>query len=252
MELAREILGDGVFYASCHESVLLDTGRTGSATPELVALRRARVAVLGETDRAERLNGKRVKRLTSGQDSVAARDLYQRARDAKSFVPKASFVLPTNHRPVFDDTDAAMVDRVRQIPFLHRFPKNPAYAKDLRENHLDEVFSWAVQGAVRWYAGETLDRGVPSVLEESMQTWRQELDFLRDFISDRCEVDPAKSVTREEVWNSFRHWMEGNPAVRCTRAELYKRLAATPGVAARQTGKERARGFSGIGLLSTT
>ena len=64
----------------------------------------------------------------------------------------------TNNKPIFD-TQKANTDRIKLLPFLAEFensPENQEYINELITNHLDDFFSWFVDGAFEWYNGKKL------------------------------------------------------------------------------------------------
>jgi len=148
VDLMKRILGR--MYSAIDERVLMQQERRGGATPELMPLLAARLAVLSEIGQHERLNARRVKELTGGDD-VSARALYGHQL---TFRPRCKLVMLTNHRPDVDVGDQALVDRIRLVPFLARFDvsrENKAYVDALMTEHLDEMFSWVAEGARGWY-----------------------------------------------------------------------------------------------------
>src|SRR5215468_1282121 len=68
------------------------------------------------------------------------------------FQPQFKIFLGTNHKPVIKDTDGAIWERIRLVPFVVQIPKEE------REKGLDEqlqrelpgIFAWAVRGCLEW------------------------------------------------------------------------------------------------------
>jgi putative DNA primase/helicase len=88
--------------------------RKCGATPELIPLMTARLSVFAESEKKEKLNAVRVKSLT-GNDDISARALYG---NQVTFRPKCKIVMLTNHKPEFDISDQAMLDRLKLIPLI--------------------------------------------------------------------------------------------------------------------------------------
>lgn len=238
--IMKKILGP--FFTSCSESVLLNQERRSGATPELVCLQSARLAVLAETDKEEKLNAKRVKNLTGG-DIIYARDLYQKT--GINFKPKAKYVMMTNHRPSFDISDQAMIDRVKQIPFLARFDRNPDYEKDLLDNHLDSLFSWIVDGAFDWYNGEKLV--ICDVMKKEMDKWITDLDTVQQFIDEQCKEDSNGFISSEAIYSEFAGFCCSSSEKLMSKKEFIDRLKKKGyEYKKKQVNNKRCHGFVGL------
>ena len=60
--------------------------------------------------------------------------------------------MPTNHKPVFDGSDKAMVSRIHLIPFSYVVPPDRR-DKELYSKLIDEapgILAWAVEGCLAW------------------------------------------------------------------------------------------------------
>jgi len=95
--------------------------RSSSATPHLIPLIGARLAVLSETKKNEKLNEKIIKQLT-GNDKISCRALYGSQIEFRAI---CKLILLTNNKPGFNSDDLAMIDRLRYSPFKSRFTDNP-------------------------------------------------------------------------------------------------------------------------------
>jgi putative DNA primase/helicase len=188
--------------------VLLKQERKGGATPELIPLITARMAVFSESDKQEKLNASRVKTLT-GSDDISARALYGHQL---TFRPNCKIIMLTNHKPQFDISDQAMLDRLKLIPFVARFEqskKNKDYVEKMMTEHIDEIFSWIVEGAFEWYTQGTLT--ACEVMTQEMDKYVQELDVLSQFMEDQCTLGTEFKTTPSLAYQGFVGWCaEGN------------------------------------------
>jgi putative DNA primase/helicase len=181
----------------------------GAATPHLVPLVNARMGMFTESEDSERLNEGFLK-AWSGLDTISARPLYRKQFE---FEPQAKLILPTNFKPVFDAEDQAAIDRVKMIPFTARFTHRghgsekridkPFIAKLMNED-LDQVFTWMVVGATRWYADQ--DLSLPSFAQKQMSEYVQELKIVDRFIAEECELGADKYQKRSELHAAFKRW----------------------------------------------
>jgi putative DNA primase/helicase len=189
MDIFKRIIGKK-FFVTTSERVMLKSISTSATSPEVIRIKDARTIVLNETGKEEELNAERIKALTGG-DEISARQLYSAQIE---FNPKSTPIMLTNNKPKFDIHDQAMIDRIKLVPFLARFENNPEnrdYINELMTDHLDEFFSWFVDGASEWYQGKSL---IPcKVMQFEMQNYINELDIIGQFINERIEI-----VTKEK------------------------------------------------------
>lgn len=217
INILNQILGE--FQCALDKSVLIK-GKTRREGPkaELVPLSRVRLGVHPELDEHDVLDAAQVKALTGG-DAIYARDLYQRAKgDGETFFrTQAKMVLMTNFPPILKAWDQAAVERICPVPFLQRFDKtkeNTEYINSLTEKHLDEIFSWMVEGAVSWYK-EGLGK-LPQVCDVQFQEYLNDINTVGKFLKDECEEgnfnskDPENKdsywTRRQTIQKAYESW----------------------------------------------
>ena len=199
-ETLRLILGD--FYVTSEKALFIKpTNRNHNggnvAAPHMVALMNGRFATFSEVCEGDELNESDLKRITGG-DSITARMLYG---NPVTFKTQAKLYLQTNYKPTFTVEDQAMKDRLRYIPFNARFcvdadptkgeiERDPAVVEWLRSQEgLNKVFTWIVNGAVKWYAdgfGE-----LPPVVKDFTRAAYAELDSVFRFVTEKMEKREA-------------------------------------------------------------
>lgn len=216
LEIMSRILS--IFHCNLMPSAL--TGKHGNgATPELVPLIGARLASISELAPGEKLNTSLVKRLTSGDDKITVRPLYGTPIE---FENKAKLVMVTNHPPELS-LDNAIAERTRFIPFINKFIdkeiyddledktnfgiKDQAFVDDLRQNHMDEVFTYIVNGAIKYYQ-EGLK--VPKSFEKACNDYLDEQDNIKTFINERCEKNAAFKIRSKDLLESYNSWASNN------------------------------------------
>jgi P4 family phage/plasmid primase-like protien len=177
------------FYCTLSESVLLKSDKkssAGSATPELMCLMFARLAVLEETGQQETLNSKRVKSITGG-DTITGRHLFGHQVE---FNTQSKPIMPTNFKPIFNIDDPAMIARIKLIPFLAKFDiknqDNLSFIQYLKTPIiLSQFFSWLVEGAFLWLNGNIL---IPcDAMNNEMEKYIDEIDTLGEFLSENYD-----------------------------------------------------------------
>jgi putative DNA primase/helicase len=201
-----------------------------------------RFATAIETDESSCMNVARIKALTGG-DIVTARLLY---REFSEFRPVAKFWLAFNHRPVVTDDSHGFWRRVHLIPFLRQFdPHADPHLEETLRTEAIGILAWAVRGCLAWRA-----QGLnpPSVVRTATQAYRTEADPLRDFLEDRCILDPQAEVSVATLREAYVQWTRENGERNIlTRLQFSRRLEAM-GLQKRQHGHSRTWTWFGIQL----
>lgn len=181
-----------------------------------------RVIVSKENEQTQNLNTEFIKSLT-GDETIAARHPYGRPFN---FTPVAKFVLAVNHKPKILDETHGMWRRVRLVPFQRTFEVNPAFAESLIAER-QSVLTWAVEGAVRYYAAGRL--ATPKSVLAATAEYRQESDALAEFFTDCCAFGPTMRTKAKPLFDALQAWYERQqtPHVeRISQKELGRRIAA--------------------------
>ncbi len=222
-DLLSKIMGK--LYVPVSKKVFIREDTSSSHTEHLMPLIGARIAVYSESEKEEKLNESLIKTLTGG-DMISARGLYQKQI---KFKPIAKYFLLTNHKPIFNISDVAILDRITYFAFSSRFtdvPKNGEFKKDilfinkLMNEHLDEVFIWLCIGAYKYYQAKEINIKIkiPKEIEEAKQCYINELDSVKQFIESngfrsheiKNETNKLENYNRSELYNSFYEWFKAN------------------------------------------
>ena len=203
LELIEIILGK--LFTSCSADVLLKNERKGGATPELIPLINARVAVLNETDENEKLNSERIKKLT-GDDLITARALF---KNEITFRPKTKLLLITNKKPIFDVCDKAMTDRIKLLPFLASFQNtidNRNYIEDIKTKFIDDFFSLLIDGCVSWWEDKNLI--LPPIASLATKEYFEENDTVSQWIKECCETGVGEQYKEQPsiLFEKYNEW----------------------------------------------
>lgn len=84
-------------------------------------------------------------------------------------------------RTTFEEQDGALETKFRKQIDLDML-------KNFTDNRLGEVLAWLVQGVVSWYASKDLNTNVPAVVEKFTTDSFKEIDLVRTFLEEACEV----------------------------------------------------------------
>ena len=186
----------------------------GKATPELVSLIGARLAVTSEPTEGERLNEGPMKQLTSGTDKITYRGLF---KDQESFIPQAHSIIMSNHYLPVKSRDHGTWRRIRVVKFLSLFTDNPVdddpekpYQFKKQSGFEDKFKIWApVLMAMLVNIAFENQGALPicDIIREYSKEYQKGQDFIMEFIEDRMSVGgPNDLVKKAQISSLFNAW----------------------------------------------
>jgi P4 family phage/plasmid primase-like protien len=215
-DLMSQILGD---YKSDAPLCLITQARIkqGQASPDIVALKGIRYAVMQEPSKGDRINEGALKELTSGTEPIRGRNLFSAPI---TFVPQFKLIVCTNELLEVKTRDHATWRRFRIADFVSLFTDNPV-KDDIEKPHqfkIDrklkerfpqwrEVFISMLVDIVLRTDGHITDC---QMVMESTNKYREREDHIAEFIRDKIIVDPSGKITKTEATNEFKLWYESN------------------------------------------
>jgi putative DNA primase/helicase len=170
---------------------------------DLADLAGSRFVYALESQEGRRLAESLVKQLTGGVDLYKARFLFQ---EHFTFKPQFKIFLGTNHKPIIRDTDSAIWERIRLVPFTVQIPQ-PERDKTLDERlqtELPGVLAWAVRGCLDWQRMGEL--GEPDAVIEATAGYRSEMDALGRFLEECCLLSPDVRVKTGALYDAYKQW----------------------------------------------
>lgn len=174
--------------------------------PLLVELRGKRLVLAGELEEGKRLSVSILKRITS-TDRITAAAKY---RQPETFVPSHTLILHSNYLPRVGSTDEGTWRRIKPVEFRARIPEGegiPNYADVLLREAGPAVLNWAIQGAMNFARnGYRLD--IPDIVAIAAEEYRQREDWLENFLSERCILEPETRAPAGELYAAYREWAE--------------------------------------------
>lgn len=170
--------------------------------PEMAELKGKRLIIASEMEEGMRLNTATVKQLCS-TDEIQAEKKY---KDPFSFVPSHTLVLYTNHLPKVGANDDGIWRRLVVIPFNAKITgasdiKN--YADYLYDNAGGYIMSWIIEGARKAIAADFKTKQ-PKVVEDAIESYREDNDWLGQFIEECCDVDKTFTAKSGELYQAYR------------------------------------------------
>ena len=251
------------FYVQADSKVFMqsDVKQAAAAhTAHLIPLVNCRLVMCSEVGQGNVLAKQLIAGWTGG-DPISARAC---GGDQFQFQPQAKICLQTNHKPNFDASDKAMTDRVRLIPCLARFTDDPVegeskkdrkFAEQLLNEYLNEVFTFNVRGAVKFYAAGKKTPSLPEKMKEAQQEYFEDNDPVQNFIDSRCTVkknSPGKedSINRTVLYAAYQQWCHSsNAASTMLPSTDFYAILSTKGFQPAKTKGERC--FKGIQLATS-
>ena len=191
------------------------------------------------TERAE-LRGKRLliaEELTEGRsiDVTALKQIqdvgvitarYIR-QDNFTFRTSHSLFTTTNYVPVVSETDHGTWRRLALLRFPYTFRKcgerlesetdrsgDPTLKARIRggaDGQHDAIVTWAVEGAMRWYADPAVALAKTKKVEADTRAWRAEADRILGFWDERLTADRDACILTTEILDAeFNSWLRFN------------------------------------------
>jgi putative DNA primase/helicase len=174
---------------------------------DLADLAGRRVVCAVESQEGRRLNESLIKQLTGGVDQVKARFLFE---EYFTYTPQYKIFIGTNHKPVIKDTNQAIWERIRLVPFIVQIPPKERDKKldDALQAELPGILAWAVRGCLDWQQRGDLEPP-PEVLNATKE-WQDESDVIGRFLAERCVMLRQAQVRAQPLWDAYKAWCETN------------------------------------------
>lgn len=151
-----------------------------------------------------RLNTANVKQFCS-TDEIFAEKKY---KDPFKYIPSHTLVLYTNHLPKVGANDPGTWRRLIVIPFSAKIEGSSDYknySEYLFENAGGAVLSWIIEGA-RMVIEEKFKIEPPECVKKAIDSYRQDNDWLSQFLSERCEIGENFKVKSGELYSDYRSY----------------------------------------------
>lgn len=191
-------------YSGNMSADTLTVGCKRNVKPELAEAKGKRIIIAAELEEGMRLNTSNVKQLCS-TDEIYAEKKY---KDPFSFVPSHTLVLYTNHLPKVGAIDAGTWRRLIVIPFNAKIEGS----SDIK-NYADYLFNKAGGAILKWImtgAKHVIEKDYhivkPAVVEAAIQKYKDNNDWLLQFLDECCETDSSYSAKSGDVYNAYRSY----------------------------------------------
>lgn len=225
----------GTYSGSISADILTSQVRR-NVKPELAEAKGKRLLIAAELEEGMRLDTSNIKQLCS-TDEIAAEKKY---KDPFKYVPTHTLVLYTNHLPKVGAIDKGTWRRLIVIPFLATIEggqdiKN--YADYLYEQCGGAVLQWIIDGAKKVIQAN-YQLTIPPVVQEAIQAYKQNNDWLGYFIEECCEVGTSYTEKSGQLYSEYRAF--------CMRTGEFARSTADFYTALESLGITKKRTASGV------
>lgn len=224
LRILSELMGD---YAEQGRRNLLEESRNSDPKHDLAMLPGKRFLYCEETSAGARVREETIKSITGGE-KIVGEAKYEKPI---VFQPVAKLWIAGNHRPAVEGTDLGIWRRVRLIRFSTVIPAEERIpymelVEQLR-GELPGILNWALDGLQRWRPGQ-----LPAEVSSAVEEYRADEDDLADFVNERLEPAPGKTVDRSDVYQAYRIWAEQQGIRNIWSAKRFSRnLGERPGFA---------------------
>jgi putative DNA primase/helicase len=232
MIIMEELMGS--YAATVPIEVFLkdDRRRGGDATPELVPLVSARLALASEPEDSTRLSEAVAKKVTGG-DKMNVRRLFE---GMISIRPKFKVMLSFNNKPQVRGQDEGIWRRILLVPFKSFMPKgkeDKGLAKRLIETEGAAILNWALDGYYMW---REIGLAPPPDVMAATAEYRAESDPVGKFLAEVIEPSPAERIKAHRLYEVYRRWCNVNGHHAFSSTQFGLRLKAKKIVAVRSDG----------------
>lgn len=214
-----KVMGD---YAGKISAEALTINNRRNLKPEMAELKGKRLIIASETEEGMRLNTSIVKQLCS-TDNIQAEKKY---KDPFSFAPSHTLVLYTNHLPKVGANDDGIWRRLIVIPFNAKITgksdiKN--YTDYLYEKAGGAILKWIIDGSNKIIKAN-FKAPLPKIVKDAVAKYHEDNDWLGQFISECCDVDPNNIEKSGELYQAYRSYCFKNGEYTRSTTDFYSSL----------------------------
>lgn len=209
-------------YSGTISAEALTFGCRHNARPEMAELKGKRLVIAAELEDGTRLNTAVVKKLCS-TDEIAAEKKY---KDPFKYKPSHTLVLYTNHLPRVGVSDEGTWRRLIVIPFNAKIEGNSDiknYTAYLTENAGPYIMKWIIEGAYKAMEDD-FHFTKPKVVQDAIDTYRQNNDWLGLFMDECCEVGDTLKQPSGAFYQEYREWCSRNGEFTRSTTDFYSAI----------------------------
>ena len=210
--------------------------KQGTASPDIVALKALRMAVMQEPSKGDVVNDGAMKELTSCVEPIKGRNLNS---NPITFVPQCKIVVCSNNFMKVNSQDHGTWRRLAVADFMSLFTDKPETGDtekpfQFKKNEtLKEQFpAWreVFMAMLVEIVFETQGRVDPcKMVDDSSLKYKEREDHIAEFMRDKVVMDANGQITKTEATNEFNMWFtstygRGGPNTKEVHEYLDKKL----------------------------
>jgi|GEM_PF-1616188 len=245
----------GSYKSTIDKDVLMNKTFVGneSPSPQVFKLRNSRIVSVTEIKSGDTIDDSQLKKLSSGTDTIVARDFYQ---SPVEFKPTFVVWIPTNNDPIINSTDDGTWRRVIKIPFDRNFKKEFGEDTDkelgarIIENEMPGVLNWALEGCLKY---QLYGLNTPQKVLDSSADYRNNMDALALWLEDCCILGDDHEATTKELFLSYQDYSSATNDQTVKNAQvLAKRLRSKGFTPKKRASGTQDRGWKGLKVKVST
>jgi putative DNA primase/helicase len=236
----QTLLGD--YGRQTNSDTFIKKKNDNAVNNDIARLDGARFVSAVESEEGQQLSESLVKQITGGE-KISARFLRQ---EFFEFTPEFKVFFTTNHKPIVKGSDEGIWRRIRLIPFTVTIPKekiDKELPKKL-EKEMSGILKWAVDGCLKW---QSEGLGEPESIKQATESYRDEMDILGPYLSERCIINPLAKVEAKNIFDDYKKWCFENGEIELKNRAFYRQLE-TRGYKKANGAKNKVY-FFGVGLI---
>lgn len=198
-----ETLGDDYGCAAPPDLLFMPRGAGAPHPTEIASLYGKRLASCAEIGEGQILDEPKVKRLTGG-DPIRCRRMQE---DWWTFTPTHTIFMAGQHKPKISGVDLGIWRRVKLIPWTVIVSvADKALPAKLRKERAG-ILAWCVRGCLAWQQDGFAE---PETVLAATAQYREDSDFLGQFLSSTCVLDPDGRVTLRTLRERYELFCKDN------------------------------------------
>ncbi|CAB3797454.1 phage/plasmid primase, P4 family [Pararobbsia alpina] len=219
IETLKHVMGDYA-RAIAPETLCATRRQAGAATPDLVPLIGARLAISSETEDNASMAESLVKGLVGG-DTMPVRANYGAQLQ---FTPMLKLIMAGNHQPRINGVDSGIWRRVRLVPFNKTFTADQRDPQLLSTLKIEAplILGWMLQGCLAWKKRGLAD--TPHAITDATDGYRQDQDITGKWLSDCTVKDVSRETLSTALYANYKSWAMDNGFQAASSQTLSRRL----------------------------
>lgn len=179
---------------------------SSAPSPDVTALRDARLVRVGEPEKGMILDAERFKAWT-GNSKIRAREMYQKKE--LEFDPRFKIIFDTNHELEISDMTIFRSDRIVVVPFDRYFSEKD---RDLglkerfrQPKYSDAILYWCYKGYLHYSEKGVGLKNKPESVKIATESFKKRSDKMAQFMED-CMHPSNRNASAKATYETYYEW----------------------------------------------